>query len=49
VFGPIMEFSGNEVDDAREGSWGRCPVGLALLSCYVPVAVDRGGLACPLV
>jgi hypothetical protein len=37
------------VDDAREGTWGRCFVMLALLGCYVfPREEDVDGLAGPL-
>jgi hypothetical protein len=33
VFRLVLEFFVDEVVDAREGSWGRYPVGLTLLSC----------------
>jgi hypothetical protein len=33
MFGLFWSLPGNEVDDDREGSWGRYPVGPTFLCC----------------
>jgi hypothetical protein len=46
--GMFWSILGNEVNDAREGSRGRCLVGPPLLHRYVSVMADMDGLLCTL-